>query len=94
MSRTAAVVLLVSALGCASAAPRGGISEEQAIEVASAQVKWKPFDVAARRTTSNGRDIWRVILKGRLPGQPPLLFETSIVELDARTGEIVSVSKT
>jgi len=94
MSRTAAVVLLVAALGCASAAPRGGIGEERAIEIASARVKWKPFDVAARRTTANGRQIWRVTLKGRLPGQPPLLFETAIVEIDARTGEIVSASKT
>lgn len=94
MGRAAAVVLIVAVLGCASAAPRGGISEERAIEIAAAQVKWKPFDVGARRATSNGRQIWRVIMKGRLPGQPPLLFETSIVELDARTGEIVSISKT
>jgi hypothetical protein len=82
MVRSTGVVLLLAALGCASAAPRAGIRQERAIEIASAEVKWKPFDVAARPATSNGRQIWRVTLKGRLPGQPPLLFET------------VSVSKT
>lgn len=94
MARGTAVVLLLASLACASAAPHAGIREERAIEIASTQVKWKPFDVVARRATTNGRQIWRVTLKGRLPGQPPLLFETSIVELDALTGEIVSVSKT
>jgi len=95
LPRRAAVALLVAAaMGCASAAPRVGITRDRAIAIAAAQVKWTPFAAAAVRTTSNRRPIWRVTLKGRLPGQPPLLFETAIVDLDARTGEILSLSKT
>jgi hypothetical protein len=41
-----------------------------------------------------GRPAWQVTLKGRLPGQPPGLFETAIVEIDRRIGEIVSLSRT
>ena len=92
--RAAAVLLLAAAIGCASAAPRAGIGRDRAIAIARTRVSWTPFDVAAVQTTSNGRQIWRVTLKGRLPGQPPLLFETAVVEIDAGTGEVVSVSKT
>ena len=77
-------------MGCASAAPRAGITRERAIALAQTQVKWTPFEVAAVRATSSGREIWRVTLKGRLPAQPPLLFETAIVELDISNGEILS----
>jgi uncharacterized membrane protein YkoI len=94
LPRCAAAVLLLLAMACVSSAPRAGISRDRAIAIATAQVKWTPFDVAVRRATSNGRRIWRVNLKGRLPGQPPLLFETAVVDVDARTGAIVSVSKT
>jgi len=93
-ARCAALLLLLAAMGCASAAPQTGITRERAIAIARTQVKWTPFDEAATRAMSNGRQIWRVTLKGRLPGQPPPLFETAIVELDTRTGEIVSLSKT
>jgi hypothetical protein len=93
LPRGAAIVLLLAAIGCASAAPRG-ITRDRAIAIAVAQVKWTPLTAAAVRATSNSRPIWRVTLKGRLPGQPPLLFETAIVDLDARTGEILSLSKT
>ncbi len=92
--RCAAVVLLLAAMGCASAAPRAGTTRERAIAIAQTQVKWTPFDVTAVQATSNGRPVWRVTLKGRLPGQPPLLFETAIVEVDVGTGAIVAVSKT
>jgi uncharacterized membrane protein YkoI len=91
----AAAVVLLAATACASTAPRAGITRDRAIAIAVTQVKWTPFDVAAvRATANNGRPVWRVTLKGRLPGQPPLLFETAIVDLDARTGEILSLSKT
>jgi hypothetical protein len=95
LPRCAAVALLLAAaMGCASAAPPTGITRDRAIKIAVTQVKWTPSDVAAVRVTASGRRVWRVTLKGRLPGQPPLLFETAIVDLDARTGEVVSVSKT
>jgi uncharacterized membrane protein YkoI len=94
LPRRAAVALLLAAMGCASVAPRAGITRDRAIKIAVTQVKWTPSDVAALRVTASGRQVWRVTLKGRLPGQPPLLFETAIVDLDARTGEVLSVSKT
>jgi hypothetical protein len=95
LPRRAPLALLLAVLvGCASAAPRAGITRERAIDLARTQVKGTPFEVVAVRATASGREIWRVTLKGRLPGQPPLLFESALVELDARTGEILSVSKT
>ena len=90
----AAAVVLLAATACASTPQRAGITRDRAIAIAVTQVKWTPFDVAAVRATANGRPAWRVTMKGRLPGQPPLLFETVIVDLDARTGEILSLSKT
>lgn len=94
LPRSAAALLVVVTLACASSAQRTYITRDRAMAIARTQVTWTPFDVAAVRVTSNGRPIWRVTLKGRLPGQPPLLFETAIVELDAATGDLVSVSKT
>jgi hypothetical protein len=35
-----------------------------------------------------------VTFRGRLPGQPPDLFETVIVEVDRLSGEVVSVGRT
>ena len=32
--------------------------------------------------------------RGRLPGRPPGLFETMIVEVDSDNGEVVSVART
>jgi hypothetical protein len=32
--------------------------------------------------------------RGRLPGQPPGLFETMIVEVDALSGNVVSIART
>jgi hypothetical protein len=86
------VALLIA--GCASAPPSGEITRDRALAIARAQVTWQPFDASATRSSSNGRRIWKVTLKGRLPGQPPGLFETVAVEIDAITGAIVSVTKT
>jgi hypothetical protein len=94
LPRRAAVLLVVATIACASSAHRTYITRDRAVAIARAQVKWAPFDVRASRAASSGRQIWRITLKGRLPGQPPLLFETVTVELDAGTGDLVSVSKT
>jgi hypothetical protein len=94
--RAVALALAIAGLtaACASAPAAGEIARDRAIAIARAQVTWQPFDVSAARTSSNGRRVWKVTLKGRLPGQPPMLFETAIVEVDAVTGAIVSVGKT
>ena len=44
-------------------------------------------------TIAAGRPLWRVTFRGRLPGQPPDLFETVVVEVDRRTATVVSVAR-
>jgi len=70
------------------------ISRERAIEIARSQISFQPDSVDAERTTSNARPVWRVTFRARLPNQPPGLFETAVIEIDRRTGEIVSVART
>jgi hypothetical protein len=62
----------------------GGISEER---------ESQPESIEAERAISAGRAVWRVTFRGRLPGQPPLLFETIIVEVDRQSGEVVSIAR-
>jgi len=71
------------------------ISRERAIEIARKEVDLKADSVEAVRATSEfpgGQDVWRVTFKGRLPDQPPGFFETRVVEIDVRTGKVVSLS--
>jgi hypothetical protein len=70
------------------------ISRERAVEIARSNVTFQVTSVDAVKTSANGRPIWRVTVRGRLPGQPPLLFETSVFEVDRRTGQIVAVART
>lgn len=88
-----AVVALWSAL-CPSPSSTPEISRERAIEIARAEVSFEPDSIDAVRAMSGTRPVWRVTLRGRLPGQPPGLFETAIVEIDRRTGEVVSLART
>ena len=68
------------------------ITRDRAIEIARKDLAFKPDSVEAVQTTEDQRAIWRVTFKGRLPDQPPGLFETTTVDVDAGTGEIVSAS--
>ena len=70
------------------------ISRDRAIEIARSHVSFTPDTVDAMQTTSGTRLLWRVTFRGRLPGQPADLFETTIVELNRVTGEVVSISRT
>jgi hypothetical protein len=94
MSVARLIVTGLLIIACAHPPRTTEITRDRAIALAKAQVKFEPFDVKAQRTRTNGRAIWRVELKGRLPGQPPMLFETAIVEIDAVSGAVVSVAKT
>lgn len=73
--------------------PASEISRARAIEIARPHVSFQPQSIEAERATSAGRAIWRMTFRGRLPGQPPLLFETIIVEVDRRSGEVVSIAR-
>ena len=68
------------------------IGRERAIEIARQEVQFTVDSAEAIQTTSEGRAIWRVTIKGRLPDQPPGLFETRIFDIDAQSGKIVSLS--
>ena len=78
---------------CPGPSPSPEISRERAIEIARAQVSFQPDSVEAERASSAGRAVWRVTFRGRLPDQPPLLFETIIVEVDRQSGEVVSIAR-
>ncbi len=88
----APVVLLV--LGCPAGSVDSDVSREQAIEIARQEVSFQPDSVEAVLFTSEEQTVWRVTFRGRLPGQPPGLFETIIVEVDAGSGEVVSIGRT
>ena len=82
------------ALTCPSGPVESVISREEAIEIARQEVSFEPESVEADFSTSDARPVWRVTFRGRLPGQPPGLFETMTVEVDADSGEVVSIART
>jgi hypothetical protein len=98
-ARILAVAVLAAAAGLSCSDPSSPsreteISRERAIEIAQQQISFQPDSTDAEQTTSNARPVWRVTVRGRRPGQPPGLFETAIVEIDRRSGEVVSVART
>ena len=87
-------VVALWAAACPGRSVEGEISRARAIEIARAQISFQPDSIDAKSESVNGRPVWQVTLRGRLPGQPPGLFETAIVAIDRRTGEIVTISRT
>jgi hypothetical protein len=69
------------------------ITRDRAVDIARSQVSFTPSSVDVVKASAGGRPIWRVTIRGRLPGQPPELFETRIVEIDRVTGVVVSVAR-
>jgi hypothetical protein len=86
-------LVATSAALCSRPARAVEISRDRAIEIARGQVTFQISTVTVDRTSSSGRALWRVTIRGRLPGQPPELFETRIVEIDRATGVIVSIAR-
>ena len=89
-----AFVSTVLILGACAGRESAEISRERAVEIARSNVAFQVTSVDAVKASAKGRPIWRVTVRGRLPGQPPLLFETSVFEIDRRTGQIVAVART
>jgi len=88
------LALLTSVAATCAGPSSNEISRERAIEIARSQLSFSPDTIDATRTDSGGRNVWRVTFRGRLPGQPPGLFETLIVEVDRITGEIIGIART
>ena len=82
------------AMTCPAGSVNSAITESQAIEIAQREVSFGPDSVEAVLSESAERTVWRITFRGRLPGQPPGLFETMIVEVDAVSGEVVSIART
>jgi hypothetical protein len=91
--RVFVATLFTLAVAC-TAPSESEISRDRAIEIARQQITFQPDNTEAERTTSNMRPVWRVTFRGRLPGQPPGLFETAIIDVDRSNGEIVSIART
>jgi hypothetical protein len=92
--RVVGSVVFSALLADACARPLAGeITRERALEIARSQVTFQASSLEAVKASLKGRPIWRVTIRGRLPGQPPELFETRIVEIDRVSGAIVSLSR-
>lgn len=95
MTTSAAKFVLVASVLVGLACPaQPAVSRERAIDIARQELSFEPDSVAAELETHDERQIWRVVFTGRLPGQPPGLFETRIVDIDAATGDIIGVART
>ena len=88
------VPIALVAVTCPAGPVESHVTRAQAIEIARQEVSFEPESTDAVFTTSDERDVWRVTFRGRLPGQPPGLFETMVVEVDADSGEVVSIART
>lgn len=92
---SAVLALLAGAMlaACMHGTPGTEITREHAIEIARQEVSFQPDQVEAVRAVSGATPVWRVTLRGQLPGQPPPLFETTIVDVHRRTGAVVSIAR-
>ena len=88
------VPLAFVAVTCPGGPIDSQLTRDQAIAVARQEVSFEPETVEAELSTSDTGAVWRVTFRGRLPGQPPGLFETMIVEVDAGSGKVASISRT
>jgi hypothetical protein len=92
--RVLGCVVFSALLADACARPLAGeITRDRALDIARSQVTFQASSLDAVKVSVKGRPIWRVTIRGRLPGQPPELFETRIVEIDRVSGAIVSVAR-
>jgi hypothetical protein len=85
------LLALLTLAACASRTAGGEISEERAIEIARQHLQFEARTTEAERMTDQGRAIWRITFKGRLPGEGGI-GEVLIVDIDRKTGEMVSIA--
>lgn len=86
--------MAIIAVACPAGPVDSSLTREQAIEIARSEVSFNPESVEVELLASREMPVWRVTFRGRLPSQPPGLFETMIVYVDAASGDIVRISRT
>ena len=86
-----AAPLAIVALSCPAGVVDPQVDETQAVDIARRQVLFEPENVEAEISTDEQPPVWRVMLRGRLPGQSVFEFETATVRIDAVTGDVLGV---
>ena len=93
LARAWLVLPVLVALGCPAGAPEPQVGEEQAVDVARRQVLFEAESVEAELAAGEDPPVWRVTLRGRLPGQSVFEFEEATVTVDAVSGDVVGVQQ-
>ena len=90
------IVLLLAllALACASGAKDQEISRERAIEIARQHLTFEAKSVEAVQATEQGRPVWRVTFRGQEIGPAHEIGEVLIVDIDRKSGELVTIAIT
>ena len=93
LARLCLLLLALAASGCPGGPPEPQVSEEQAVAVARRQVLFEPESIAAEMAAGENPPVWRVTLRGRVPGQSLFAFEEATVTVDAVTGDVIGVEQ-
>ena len=93
LARLCLLLAALAALGCPGGVPEPQVGEEQAVTVARRQVLFEPESIEAELAAEASPPVWRVTLRGRLPGQSVFEFEEATVTIDAVTGDVIGVGQ-
>lgn len=83
--------LALMALNCPSGVVEPQVTEEQAVDIAKRQVLFEPEAIDAEMSSDEAQPIWRVTMRGRLPGQSVFEFESATVVVDALSGDVLEI---
>ena len=86
------LLLAFLAFACASGARDEEISRERAIEIARQHLTFEAKSVEAEQATEQGRPVWRVTFRGREANPPDSMGEFLTVDIDRKTGELVTIA--
>jgi hypothetical protein len=86
------LLLALLALACASGAKDEEISRKRAIEIAREHLTFEAKSVEAEQTTEQGRPVWRVTFRGQEANPPHSMGEFLTVDIDRKTGELVTIA--
>ena len=93
LARLCLPLATLAALGCPGGVPEPQVGEQQAVAVARRQVLFEAENIEAELAAAAHPPVWRVTLRGRLPGQSVFEFEEATVTVDAVTGDVIDVGR-